>query len=154
MVGDHNSLGFIRCLLSWRFLLHLFLLSNRVRPSFPAVAIKTHQLIPQQLASKSSSTMKGNFARRGGKVHSSSQRITLSPSPSQRRPGLGLGKGIAIRRRTVRLARDTILGITKNDIRRLARRGGVKRISAGVYDTARAAMRAFLKDVFCIFECC
>ena len=89
----------------------------------------------------------GNFARRGGKVHSSSQRITHSPPPSQRRPGLGLGKGIAIRRRATRFAKDTIQGITKSDIRRLARRGGVKRISAGVYDAARFALKSFLRDV-------
>jgi hypothetical protein len=71
-----------------------------------------------------------------------------SPPPSHRKHGLGLGKGIAIRRRPTRLAKDTIQGITKNDIRRLARRGGVKRISAGVYDTARYALKSFLRDVF------
>ena len=87
----------------------------------------------------------GNFARRGGKVHNS-QRVTQSP-PSQRKGGLGLGKGIAHRRRIKKLQKDTILGITKGDLRRLARRGGVKRISASVYDTARQYLRDFLRDV-------
>jgi histone H4 len=86
----------------------------------------------------------GNFARRGGKVISS-QRAESSP-PSQRK-GAGLGKSI-VRRRHFRLPKDTILGITKGDLRRLARRGGVKRISGGVYDTARFYLREFLKDVF------
>lgn len=85
-----------------------------------------------------------NYARRGGKVHNS-QRITQSP-PSQRKSGLGLGKGIALRRRG-KIPKDTILGITKGDLRRLARRGGVKRMSAAVYDTARISLRDFLRDV-------
>lgn len=86
-----------------------------------------------------------NFAKRGGKVFSS-QRVPDS-TPSQRKDGLGLGKGIAIRRRIHRVQKDTILGITKGDLRRLARRGGVKRISESVYDTARHYLREFLKDV-------
>ena len=90
----------------------------------------------------------GHFARRGGKVHNS-QRVTQSP-PSQRKGGLGLGKGVGIRRRIKRLQKDTILGITKGDLRRLARRGGVKRISATVYDTARQYLRDFIRDVYTI----
>ena len=44
--------------------------------------------------------------------------------------GKGLGKGGAKRHRKV--LRDNIQGITKPAIRRLARRGGVKRISASM----------------------
>ena len=83
------------------------------------------------------------YARRGGKVLNS-QRAPNSPS-SQRR-GVGLGKGV-VRRRHMRVQKDTIHGITKGDLRRLARRGGVKRISAAVYDTARYYLREFLVDV-------
>ena len=86
-----------------------------------------------------------NWARRGGKVHNS-QRVAQSP-PSQRKGGLGLGKGIALRRRMKRIQKDTILGITKGDLRRLARRGGVKRISAQIYDEARRCLRDFLSEV-------
>ncbi|CAG8537794.1 16633_t:CDS:2, partial [Acaulospora colombiana] len=45
-----------------------------------------------------------------------------------------------------KLLRENIKGITKPDIRRLARRGGVKRISAAIYDHARAALKDFLTD--------
>jgi histone H4 len=39
------------------------------------------------------------------------------------------------------------LGITQGDIRRLARRGGVKRISGLVYDETRGVLRGFLENV-------
>lgn len=49
--------------------------------------------------------------------------------------GKGLGKGGAKRHR--KILRDNIQGITKPAIRRLARRGGVKRISASKLPTCR-----------------
>ena len=42
---------------------------------------------------------------------------------------------------------DHILGITKPSIRRLARRGGVKRINAGIYDEARSTIKLFLQKL-------
>lgn len=59
--------------------------------------------------------------------------------------GKGLGKGGAKRHR--KILRDNIQGITKPAIRRLARRGGVKRISALIYDETRTVLRAFLSNV-------
>ncbi|KAL0228064.1 hypothetical protein RCL1_004207 [Eukaryota sp. TZLM3-RCL] len=59
--------------------------------------------------------------------------------------GKGLGKGGAKRHRKV--LRENIQGITKPAIRRLARRGGVKRISALIYDETRTVLRTFLEDV-------
>ena len=56
--------------------------------------------------------------------------------------GKGLGKGGAKRHRKV--LRDNIQGITKPAIRRLARRGGVKRISGLVYAETRSVLRIFL----------
>ena len=53
--------------------------------------------------------------------------------------GKGLGKGGAKRHRKV--LRDNIQGITKPAIRRLARRGGVKRISGLVYEEVRNILR-------------
>ncbi|KAG5182269.1 histone cluster 1, H4d [Tribonema minus] len=53
----------------------------------------------------------------------------------------------AIKRQRRRVLRDNIQGITKPAIRRLARRGGVKRISGLVYDEARGALRTFLTDI-------
>ncbi|KAL6836485.1 histone H4 [Trichoderma sp. SZMC 28015] len=71
------------------------------------------------------------------------------PSSSQggKRSQLG-GKtiGIGVKRHR-KILRDSIHGITKPAIRRLARRGGVKRISATVYDETRLAMKAFLESV-------
>lgn len=50
-------------------------------------------------------------------------------------------------RRYRKVLKDTIQGVTRGDLRRLARRGGVKRISAGIYDETRSAMRQFMKEV-------
>jgi len=57
----------------------------------------------------------------------------------------GLGKGGAKRHRKVR--RDNIQGITKPAIRRLARRGGVKRISGLVYEETRSVIKVFLERI-------
>merc|ERR1712208_144952 len=59
--------------------------------------------------------------------------------------GKGLGKGGAKRHRKV--LRDNIQGITKPAIRRLARRGGVKRISGLIYEETRGVLKVFLKNV-------
>jgi hypothetical protein len=89
----------------------------------------------------------GNFARRGGKTISSQRPTTSSPS-SQRKGGLGLGKGIAHRHARRRVRKDNIQGITKGDLRRLARRGGVKRMSGSVYTQARVYLKEFLTEVY------
>ncbi|KAJ1687004.1 hypothetical protein LUZ63_018394 [Rhynchospora breviuscula] len=57
----------------------------------------------------------------------------------------GLGKGGAKRHRKV--LRDNIQGITKPAIRRLARRGGVKRISGLIYEETRGVLKIFLENV-------
>lgn len=59
--------------------------------------------------------------------------------------GKGLGKGGAKRHRKV--LHDTIQGITKPAIRRLARRGGVKRISALIYEEIRIVLKVFLDSI-------
>lgn len=45
------------------------------------------------------------------------------------------------------IIRDSIKGITKPAIRRLARRGGVKRISGLVYDETRVILKKFLENI-------
>jgi len=50
--------------------------------------------------------------------------------------GKGMGKG-TVKRSQKRSSKATIDGITKPAIRRLARRGGVKRISSYIYDDTR-----------------
>ncbi len=59
------------------------------------------------------------------------------------------GKGKVGTKRTMqkRHTRCSITGITKGDIRRLARKGGVARISSFVYDDARVAIKGFLEHV-------
>jgi histone H4 len=65
--------------------------------------------------------------------------------------GLGLGKGrlgsVPAGKRHRMVLRDNIQGITKPAIRRLARRGGCKRISGMVYEETRGVLRMFLENV-------
>lgn len=57
------------------------------------------------------------------------------------------GKTVMSGKRHRKILRDNVLGITKPAIRRLARRGGVKRISAAIYDDARAALKNRLEMI-------
>ncbi len=59
--------------------------------------------------------------------------------------GFGKGKGGMKRKQTG--GRNNILGITKPAIRRLARRGGVARISDLMYGETRETLREFLVKV-------
>jgi histone H4 len=47
-------------------------------------------------------------------------------------------------RHSRKVIRNNLNGITKSDIRRLARRGGIKRMNGAVYDDARSALKEFL----------
>ena len=60
-------------------------------------------------------------------------------------PSRGRGEGKRPRHRMV--LPDRILGITKPAIRRLARRGGVKRISGLIYELTRSVLKVFLVNV-------
>jgi len=57
----------------------------------------------------------------------------------------GLGKDGTKRHSMV--LRDNIQGITKAAIRRLARRGSVKRISGLIYEETRSVLKVFLENV-------
>ncbi|KAJ3273068.1 hypothetical protein HDV01_004845 [Terramyces sp. JEL0728] len=59
--------------------------------------------------------------------------------------GKGLGKTGAKRHR--KLLRDNIQGVTKPAIRRLCRRGGVKRISGLIYEETRGVMKNFMDNL-------
>ncbi len=65
--------------------------------------------------------------------------------------GKGLGKGGAKRHRKV--LRDNIQGITKPAIRRLARRGGVKRISGLIYEETRGVLKVLFSTSCCYLSC-
>ena len=56
------------------------------------------------------------------------------------------GKGGA-KRLASKVVREHIMGITKPAIRRLARRGGVKRISGLIYNEVRMTIKGFLEDI-------
>ena len=71
--------------------------------------------------------------------------LTLATMTGRGKGGKGLGKGGAKRHRKV--LRDNIQGITKPAIRRLARRGGVKRISGLIYEETRGVLKVFLENV-------
>ncbi|KAA8904658.1 histone-fold-containing protein [Sphaerosporella brunnea] len=58
----------------------------------------------------------------------------------------GLGRGFA-RNKHRKILKDTVQGISKGDLRRLARRGGVKRISMSVYEEMRASMKMYLVNI-------
>ena len=60
--------------------------------------------------------------------------------------GKGIGK-VGAKRHAKKQPRTNIEGITKPAIRRLARRGGVKRISSFIYDDSRAVLKNFLESV-------
>jgi len=94
--------------------------SSRIKPSAIHLPITTTSPPPQQTTTASSMSGRG----KGGK---------------------GLGKGGAKRHRKV--LRDNIQGITKPAIRRLARRGGVKRISGLIYEETRGVLKVFLENV-------
>jgi len=66
-------------------------------------------------------------------------------SKGRGKTGKGRGKSGAKRHRKYR--RGNIQGITKPAIRRLARRGGVKRINGLVYEETRGCLKIFLKHV-------
>jgi histone H4 len=64
--------------------------------------------------------------------------------------GKGVGKGVgkvAAKRHTRKVNRPLLEGITKPAIRRLARRGGVKRISFYIYEYSRDVLKGFLTGV-------
>ncbi|XP_053800295.1 histone H4-like [Vidua chalybeata] len=81
-------------------------------------------------------------SRVGSSSSSSSAGVIMS---GRGKGGKGLGKGGAKRHRKV--LRDNIQGITKPAIRRLARRGGVKRISGLIYEETRGVLKVFLENV-------
>ena len=87
---------------------------------------------------------RGTHFLRGTHFSISAARLIVNMS-GRGKGGKGLGKGGAKRHRKV--LRDNIQGITKPAIRRLARRGGVKRISGLIYEETRGVLKVFLENV-------
>ncbi|KAI0660619.1 histone-fold-containing protein [Cubamyces menziesii] len=82
---------------------------------------------------------------KGGKASFCSCLCSISVYLTRYHDLQGLGKGGAKRHR--KILRDNIQGITKPAIRRLARRGGVKRISGLIYEETRGVLKIFLENV-------
>jgi hypothetical protein len=73
------------------------------------------------------------------------KRTMYLPGGGSKVIGKGIGKG-GMRCKRIHLHRHTAIdGISKPAIRRLARKGGVKRLSGMIYKETRAALRAFLE---------
>ena len=75
---------------------------------------------------------------------------TANPGRGKGLVGLGVGKPAMMSKRHSRRGKPKnkgVAAITKNDIRRLARRGGVKRIWGLVYEETRTVLRGFLEDI-------
>jgi histone H4 len=62
-------------------------------------------------------------------------------------PVFGKGGKGKIQLKRKKFTKEIILGVTKPAIRRLARRGGVKRISASIYEEARGVLKNFMESV-------
>lgn len=73
--------------------------------------------------------------------------MKMSGALGRGKSGKGLGKAGSAAVRHRKVLRDNIQGITKPAIRRLARRGGVKRISATIYEEIRTVLKTFLENV-------
>jgi histone H4 len=82
---------------------------------------------------------------RTSRTHTQKTKPQRTAMSGRGKGGKGLGKGGAKRHRKV--LRDNIQGITKPAIRRLARRGGVKRISNTIYEETRGVLKVFLENV-------
>ncbi|KAK3353188.1 histone H4 [Lasiosphaeria hispida] len=92
--------------------------------------------------------MPSTIPSRGGPARGGPSRaahVAAKQHPSMGGKGVMGGKLGAKRHR--KIVKDCIRGITKPAIRRLARRGGVKRISAGIYDEIRGALKARLEMI-------
>ena len=75
---------------------------------------------------------------------SATARCASSSSSSSHRWQLGLTLWFS--HLSLQILRDNIQGITKPAIRRLARRGGVKRISGLIYEETRGVLKIFLES--------
>ncbi|KAK4999627.1 Histone H4 [Elasticomyces elasticus] len=93
------------------------------------------------------------FVARNNLAHKDPARHATSDSKPASRAGTGglgmgksaLGLGSKTLKRHRKVLRDNIRAITKPDIRRIARRGGVKRISGMIYEETRTVLKERLE---------
>ena len=121
------------------------LLEDALLPSFPGASRAQNARASVRVVSRTDHEGEFNAAlerRQSFKVKLEQNEEKMS---GRGKGGKGLGKGGAKRHRKV--LRDNIQGITKPAIRRLARRGGVKRISGLIYEETRGVLKVFLENV-------
>ncbi|XP_006853335.2 uncharacterized protein LOC18443072 [Amborella trichopoda] len=114
-----------------------------ITKTYSTISISSLQCLAQDLNPR-----QGSVSSQACVLHSSEREGLLEREremSGRGKGGKGLGKGGAKRHRKV--LRDNIQGITKPAIRRLARRGGVKRISGLIYEETRGVLKIFLENV-------
>jgi len=94
-----------------------------------------------------SSPAQRNYGQRPDGRQSVAGKGVISSSAGRGKTSRGIGVGMKGAKRMRKLVKDTILGVTKGDIRRLARRGGVKRISGTIYTDIRTELKARLNVI-------
>ncbi|KAM4024127.1 histone H2B 1.1-like [Anomaloglossus baeobatrachus] len=104
---------------------------------------KRHTITSREIQTAVRLLLPGELAKHA--VSEGTKAVTNLKMSGRGKGGKGLGKGGAKRHRKV--LRDNIQGITKPAIRRLARRGGVKRISGLIYEETRGVLKVFLENV-------
>ncbi|KAK3100787.1 hypothetical protein FSP39_025317 [Pinctada imbricata] len=75
------------------------------------------------------------------------EEMSSEPPKEDTNKGLKQVTGAAKRRRPLRLSGNYKLNPTKSAIKRVARRGGVKRISAFTYEETRGVLRVYLENL-------
>ncbi|EPS45634.1 hypothetical protein H072_379 [Dactylellina haptotyla CBS 200.50] len=125
---------------------------TQAESSRSGAAREQQQAALQRVASRSLSSIPGRpaFSVTPSPVGGSGGKSLPGPSPARRGTGgkgLGAMHGTARRHRNQRILRDSVTGITKPVIRRLARRGGVKRISGQIYEEVRIVLKSHLTGI-------
>ncbi|KAK6531130.1 hypothetical protein TWF281_007955 [Arthrobotrys megalospora] len=117
---------------------------SRSVPSTPASS--SVRRVPQASETPGESSRTGGMGNESAVRPTSRKTIAGASVPGRGKGGKGLGL-ISISKRHRKILRDNIQGITKPAIRRLARRGGVKRISADIYQEIRGVIKMFLTPI-------
>lgn len=130
---------------------------KRERASSPSVdssALSPQRADKEDQASASGKADKAEKASVGSKLVKITKPkiIHIADEPPRPMPGRGKGKYFGGGKsqgalRHLHQKANVYAGITKPSLRRLARRGGVKRISGLIYEEARVILREFLKHL-------
>lgn len=115
-------------------------------------AKKPEEVRSPRSRSRSATPVRDNFVVPQAPVAQSTPLVATEGVTENKPTGAGKGKGKSrlsgvTPRRHRKVLRDNIQGVTKPAIRRLARRGGVKRLSGLIYEETRGVLKVFLEHV-------